>query len=306
MKQSYFFKILFVFLSWSVFISASAQERTVTGKVTDAESGESLPGVTVIIQGTQQGAITMPDGTYSLQAAADDVLVFSFLGYVTEEIPVGNQSVINVTLEDQVMGLDEVVVIGYGQVKKEDATGSVTAIQADEINRGAPVTPEELLTGKTAGVNITSAGGMPGSGSTIRIRGGSSLSASNDPLIVIDGVPVDNEEISGMGNPLSTINPNDIETFTVLKDASATAIYGSRASNGVIIITTKKGTRGAPLRLSYNGYATVNTIDKTVNVLSADRFREIVNEKAPGGVSALGNANTDWQDEIFRTSFTGL
>ncbi len=304
MKQSFLFRILFVFLSWSVFLSVSAQGgKTVTGNVTDAKSGDPLPGVTVIIQGTQQGAITMPNGTYSLQASDDDVLVYSFLGYRTERITVGNQSVINVALQEEVMGLKEVVVIGYGQVKKEDATGSVTAIQADEINRGAPVNPEELLMGKTAGVNITSAGGMPGSGSTIRIRGGSSLSASNDPLIVIDGVPADNEGIAGMGNALSTINPNDIETFTVLKDASATAIYGSRASNGVIIITTKKGRAGAPLSITYSGYATVNTIDKTVNVLSADQFRQVVNERAPSGVGALGNANTDWQDEILRTSF---
>ncbi|WP_016777910.1 TonB-dependent receptor plug domain-containing protein [Anaerophaga thermohalophila] len=301
-KQFNFYKILFLFLGLGFFISASAQEVTVTGTVTEAGTGEPLPGVTVVIKGTQQGAISRVDGTYSVQASPDDVLVFSFIGFKTQEQTVGDREVINVALEPEILGLDEVVVIGYGTVRKEDATGSVTAIEADEINRGAPVSPEDLLNGKTAGVRITNSGGAPGAGSTIRIRGGSSLSASNDPLIVIDGVPVDNEGVSGMRNPLSSINPNDIESFTVLKDASATAIYGSRASNGVILITTKKGREGQPLKFNYHGYATVNTIDKTVDVLDADKFREVVNNVAPGGVSAMGDAKTDWQDLIFRNS----
>lgn len=301
-KQFSFYKILFLFLGLGFSISASAQEMTVTGTVTDAATGDPLPGVTVVIKGTQQGAISQPNGSYTVQATEDATLVYSFIGYTTQEVEVAGQNQIDVAMESATMGLDEVVVIGYGQVRKEDATGSVTAVQADEMNRGAPVSPEDLLSGKTSGVRITSSGGAPGSGSTIRIRGGSSLSASNDPLIVIDGVPVDNDGISGMGNALSTVNPNDIESFTVLKDASATAIYGSRASNGVILITTKKGREGQPLKFNYHGYVTMNTIDKRVDVLDADRFREVVNEVAPDGVSALGNSNTDWQDLIFRNS----
>ena len=300
-KQFNFYKILFLFLGLGVFINASAQEMTVTGTVTDAETGESLPGVTVVIKGTQQGSITDPDGVFTLEAEQGDVLRFSFVGYKTTEVEIGTQDEINVQLSPEVLGLDEVVVIGYGEVRKDDATGSVGTVEADEVNRGAPTSPEDLLNGKMAGVQITSSGGEPGSASTIRIRGGSSLSASNDPLIVIDGVPVDDGDISGMGNPLSSINPNDIESFTVLKDASATAIYGSRASNGVILITTKGGEEGE-VKFNYSGYMTVNTIDNKVDVLSADRFREVVNEVAPSGVDALGDANTDWQEEIFRNS----
>jgi len=188
-----------------------SQVKTITGKVTDAQNGEPLPGVTVVVKGTTIGTATNFDGDYSLNVEPSQVLTFSFVGYTAKDVVVGNESVLNVQLEQSVENLDEIVVIGYGQVKKEDATGSVTAISSDDFNMGAITSPQELVSGKIAGVQITNGGGAPGEGATIRIRGGSSLSASNDPLIVIDGVPVDNDGISGMRNPLSTIHPSDIE-----------------------------------------------------------------------------------------------
>lgn len=201
-----------------------AQQRTITGQVTDAGDGSPIPGVNVIVKGTTSGTITDFDGKFSIQAADADVLVFSYIGYVAAEQTVGAESSLMVSLQASDVGLGEVVVIGYGTVKKEDATGSVTAISSDDFNQGAITSPQDLLMGKASGVLITSNSGQPGSGSTIRIRGGSSLTASNDPLIVIDGVPMNNQNIDGTSNPLSFINPNDIETFTILKDASATAI----------------------------------------------------------------------------------
>src|SRR5690554_8027092 len=212
-----------------------------------------LPGVTVVVKGTQTGTITSPMGDYSLQVNVGDVLQYSFIGFNAEErIIEAGASRIDVALSTSVIGMDEVVVIGYGSVRKSDATGSVDVVSAKDFNRGAITSPQDLLVGKSAGVVITNSGGAPGSGSTIRVRGGSSLNASNDPLVIVDGVPLDNNNVSGSSNFLSFVNPNDIETFTVLKDASATAIYGSRASNGVILITTKKGRAGTPLRITYN------------------------------------------------------
>ncbi|HNU78826.1 MAG TPA: TonB-dependent receptor plug domain-containing protein, partial [Prolixibacteraceae bacterium] len=228
-------------------IAGYAQQKTISGKVTDASNGEPLPGVTVVVVGTTVGTITNFDGDYSLKVDAGQTVSFSFIGFESQRVLIGNQNVINISLEMSTEALGEVLVIGYGTTKKEDATGSVQAVSTDDFNRGAITSPQELVSGKIAGVQITNGGGAPGEGATIRIRGGSSLSASNDPLFVIDGVPVDNDGISGMRNPLSTIHPTDIETFTVLKDASATAIYGSRASNGVIIITTKTGKKGRPM-----------------------------------------------------------
>lgn len=300
-------KVILVLVA--VFASAIsyAQLKTVTGKVTDATSGELLPGVTIVVKGTTVGTITNFDGNFSINAEQGQTLAFSFIGYTSQEIVVGTGNVINVRLQQSVERLDEVVVIGYGQVKKQDATGSVTAISSDDFNMGAITSPQELVAGKIAGVQITTGGGAPGEGATIRIRGGSSLSASNDPLIVIDGVPVDNESISGMRNPLSTIHPNDIETFTVLKDASATAIYGSRASNGVILITTKKGRKGTGLQVSYNGFYSANIRSGAIDNLTADEFRQLVTEEKganSAAVALLGNANTNWQDEIYETAFS--
>jgi iron complex outermembrane receptor protein len=307
-KTNFNFKMVMVFLGLICYHFVTAQEmRTVSGTVTDAASGDPLPGVSVVIKGTTQGTATNFNGEYSIEASSEDVLVFSFVGYFSKEVTVGNQSEINVQLEQDVVGLEEVVVIGYGQVKQEDATGSVTAVSSDDFNQGAISSPQELLTGKIAGVQITSGGGDPGAESTIRIRGGSSLTASNDPLIVIDGVPIDNEDISGMRNPLNTIHPSDIKTFTVLKDASATAIYGSRASNGVIIITTKKGKAGAPLNVDYNGFVSASSRFNEVDALSADEFRAAVQEQYAGNqdaVNLLGDANTNWQDEIYETAIS--
>jgi TonB-dependent starch-binding outer membrane protein SusC len=284
-----------------------AQQKTITGKVTDTRSGDPMPGVTIIIPGTTTGTITNFDGEFTLSINAGQTLAFSFIGYETQQIVVGDQNVYNVRLSLSVESLDEVLVIGYGTTKKEDATGSVQAVSASDFNRGAITSPQELVSGKIAGVQITNGGGAPGEGAMIRIRGGSSLSASNDPLFVIDGVPVDNDGVSGMRNPLSTIHPSDIETFTVLKDASATAIYGSRASNGVIIITTKTGKKGQPLRVNYNGYVSIANKSESIDVLSADEFRAMVNERYVNNANAknlLGSANTFWQDEVYQTAIS--
>jgi TonB-dependent starch-binding outer membrane protein SusC len=302
-------KNLKMFLFLVAFLSATlaqAQQKTVTGNVTDAESGEPLPGVTIAVKGTTRGTITNFDGQYSLDVEEGETVAFSFIGYNPQEFVIGSENVINVQMTLSVIGLEEVVVIGYGQVKKEDATGSVEAISTDDFNPGAITSPQELVTGKIAGVNITSGGGSPGEGATIRIRGGSSLSASNDPLFVIDGVPVDNDGITGMKNPLSTIHPSDIETFTVLKDASATAIYGSRASNGVIIITTKRGRKGTPLGITYNQYFSVGTHANKIYPLSTDEFRSLVQQRYadnPNATRLMGNADTDWQGEIYQPAF---
>jgi len=282
------------------------QQITVTGKVTDALDGTTLPGVNVLVEGTTTGTSTNVDGEYSIRVNPDAILVFSFIGYLEQKIPVDNRTTINVDLEVNVMEIAEVVTIGYGTVKKDDLTGSVAAVTAKDFNRGSITSPQELLVGKTAGVVITTSGGAPGSGSSIRIRGGSSLNASNDPLIIIDGVPIDNSNVSGSSNFLNFVNPNDIETFTVLKDASSTAIYGSRASNGVIIIETKKARAGSPLSVRYDGRTSVATAIKYTDVFSGDEIRKIAYDKidlyGAETLQKLGSENTNWQDEIFRTA----
>ncbi len=282
--------------------SAMFAQKTVSGVVEDEESN-TLPGVNVTLKGTTEGTITDSKGQYSIQVPGNDaVLVFSFVGYMKEEIPVGDRTKIDVALFPDIESLSEIVVIGYGVTKKEDATGSVQAIDSRDFNVGAINAPQDLLTGKVAGVQITSNSGAPGEGSTIRIRGGSSLSASNDPLIVVDGVPLAGGGISGSRNPLNAINPNDIETFTILKDASATAIYGSRASNGVILITTKKSEVGSELKVNYNGKLNAYVSNKRVDVLEADEFRSLIEERHPDRVDMMGDANTDWQDEIYQNA----
>lgn len=294
---------LVAMLSFSI---SNAQVRTITGKVTDSGNGEPLPGVTIVVQGTTQGTTTNIDGDYSINAETGQTLVFSFIGYKPQEVVVADQSRIDVKLAQSVENLDEVVVIGYGQVKKEDATGSVTAVSSDDFNKGNITSAQDLLVGKASGVVITTSGGAPGSGATIRIRGGSSLNASNDPLIIVDGIPIANNDVSGSSNFLAFVNPNDIESMSILKDASATAIYGSRASNGVIIITTKKGKAGRPTTISADVKTSVSTPIKYVDVYSGDEIRNIALSKpelyAPESFDALWNANTNWQDEIFRTS----
>lgn len=309
MKHYYgkFQKLLLLVCAILAVNTAFAQKMTVTGKVTDANDASTLPGVNVSIKGTTSGTITDFDGNYSLEAEKGQTLVFSFMGYTTQELLVSGAKH-DLALEVDSKSLSEVVVIGYGTVKKSDATGSVSSVTTEDFNKGAITTPQELLTGKAAGVSITSSGGAPGSGATIRIRGGSSLNASNDPLIIVDGVALDNNNVAGSANPLSVVNPNDIETFTILKDASATAIYGSRASNGVILITTKKGKAGRPMSIAYNGYTSISTPIDYVDVYSGDEFRKLAYEHRElydvSTFDKLGNANTDWQKEIFRTSIS--
>ena len=286
------------------FVSA---QITVKGTITDSSTGESLPGVNVTVKGTTTGTVTNLDGTYTIKVpSSTSVLSYSYVGYVAQDRVVDNNNVIDISLKPDFETLDEVVVIGYGTVKKSDATGSVATVSSKDFNKGAITSAQDLLVGKSAGVVITSSGGAPGSGSTIRIRGGSSLNASNDPLIIIDGVPIDNNNVNGSSNFLSFVNPNDIETFTVLKDASATAIYGSRASNGVILITTKKGQAGSAMKITYDYSASIASATKFVDVYSGDEMRKIAyDHKDLYGVdsySKLGSANTDWQKEIFRTA----
>ncbi|MEZ4988176.1 MAG: SusC/RagA family TonB-linked outer membrane protein [Saprospiraceae bacterium] len=278
-------------------------QRVITGTVTDAESGETLIGANILVVGTSTGTISDIDGSYQLTLPDGyDLLSYSYTGYATQEIKVGASNVIDVQLSAGSI-LDEIVVIGYGTVKREDATGSVETISSESFNRGAITSTQELIAGKVAGVAITPSAD-PGGGANIRIRGGSSLNASNDPLIVIDGVPVESRGVSGGRNILNLVNPNDVENVTVLKDASATAIYGSRASNGVIIITTKKGALGKKLRVDYNGSFATSSIQKTVDIMTADQFRTVVGEQYPDQTDLLGDANTDWQDVIFQNATT--
>lgn len=288
-------------------LSAGAQSGTtinVKGTITD-NAGETIIGANILLQGTSTGTITDYDGNFTLQVPPDGVLLISYIGYKSQSIPINNRTTIHITMEEDTELLEELVVIGYGTVRKEDATGSVVAVDATKINKGLATSPSALLAGQVAGVSVVSSGGAPGSASNIRIRGGSSMSASNDPLIVIDGVPVDNTTgINGMADPLSTINANDIETFTVLKDASATAIYGSRASNGVIIITTKKG-HGGKLRVAYTGNMSVSTKTGIVDVMDAPTFRNyVINSFGAESqqAAALGNTETNWQNKIFRVA----
>ncbi|HPX08516.1 MAG TPA: TonB-dependent receptor [Tenuifilaceae bacterium] len=285
-----------------------AQEITVTGRVTSAADGEPLIGVTVVVKGTTIGTSTDVNGSFSIKTKAGSTLVFSYIGYKTIELIADGKSPVNVSLEDEFATLEEIVVIGYGTVKKSDATGSVATVGSKDFNLGAITSPQALLVGKSAGVVISAPDGAPGSGSQIRIRGGSSLHASNDPLIVIDGVPIDNKNLAGSSNFLTLVNPNDIESFTILKDASATAIYGSRASNGVIIITTKKGRIGSPMKVTYDVNTSLSAPMAYLPVYTGDEMRAIAHEYpnlyGQDALDRLGDANTDWQREIFRTALT--
>ncbi len=277
--------------------------REIKGIVVDA-SGTPVIGATVVEVGTANGTSTDLNGQYVLRVAdADAAVRVSYIGYKDWQRVASSSDLARIVLEEDLMSLDEVVVIGYGAVKKNDMTGSVVAVKAEEVNRGALTSPQELLRGKVPGVNIVSGDGAPGAGAEIRIRGGASLSASNNPLIVIDGVPVANDAGPGMANGLAMVNPNDIASFTVLKDASATAIYGSRASNGVILITTKKGEGGKP-RVSYNGSVSVKHNFKTMEMMDAAQFKEYILGTCPDladkSEALFGTADTDWQDLIYK------
>ncbi len=305
-------RILLLFISaFTLCGAAYAQQGTITRRVTDA-FGDPAIGVSVLVQGTNNGDITDIDGNYRLtDVASGSVVEFTYIGYHPQQITYTGQSVINVTLIEDSQMLDEVVVIGYGAVKKSDLTGSISVITEKDFNPGIATSAADLLTGKIAGVQITSNGGRAGSGSRIRIRGGASLDASNDPLIVVDGMPIfQGGTLSGASDFLSTINPNDIESMNVLKDASATAIYGSRASNGVIIITTKKGLTktgdGKRVKVNFSSQNSIATIGKKVDIMNAAEFREAVTNYplvTQKHIDYLGSANTNWQDEIYRNAF---
>lgn len=273
-------------------------QKTITGTISDASSGETLIGATISVPNSSIGTSTDIDGAYSL--SVDDAvteLEISYTGYRTVRLTIPQSNILNASLEFGEI-LDDVVIIGYGEIKREDATGSVQSVSSKDFNKGVIAGPQQLLSGKVAGVNITT-DGNPGGSSSIRIRGESSLDASNSPLIVVDGIPL-GDGVGGGRNALNLINPNDIESMTVLKDASATAIYGNRASGGVIIITTKKGQVGAPFAISYNGNISFGNISKKIDVLSPDEFRAAIMENESDNVDLLTDANTDWQEEIYR------
>ena len=299
-------------------------QQTIKGKITDKIAKTPLLGVNIVVKGTANGSISDFDGLYKIKNVnIGDILVFTSIGYNTSEIKV-TSNVLNVEMIESIEALDKVVLIGYGTVKKEDLTGSVDVLSSRDFNQGSIVSADQLLIGKMAGVRITSNGGQPDSAPNIRIRGGSSLSANNNPLIVIDGIPVDNTNPAGVGNPLSLINPNDIESFSVLKDASATAIYGSRASNGVIIIATKKGTTG-DVKYNFSSDVSVSSVNRSIDLMNSSEYVSFVSKYHPTYTNQLGIDDptnkltddpltaategriiydTDWQDQIFRTAIS--
>jgi TonB-linked SusC/RagA family outer membrane protein len=316
MKQPYLAKLRFLLflllgLAGSLGTAWAQASGTVSGRITDTKN-EGIPGVTVIIEGTSLGSSTDVEGNYTIAnvPAGGRVLVISFVGYTTvrQQIAVGEGKTLTVptqALSESATQLGEAVVVGYGTQRRQDLTGAVEQISSKSFVKGQVTNPEQLVQGKVAGVQITDGGGAPGAATQILIRGGSSLSASNQPLIIIDGVPVDNTGIQGASNPLSLINPNDIESITVLKDASSTAIYGVRASNGVILVTTKRGVVGDQVHVTASTQQSVATVAKYANVLSADEFRSLVNANGTSGQKAvLGTASTDWQREIYRPAYS--
>ncbi|MEH0157806.1 TonB-dependent receptor [Limibacter armeniacum] len=301
-------KLLFTFIcALMVPLTILAQDRTITGTITD-ENNESLPGVSIVIKGTTSGTTTDLSGKYTLKLRSEeDILTVSYIGYLTKEIQVGNRSVLDLQMEIDAEQLEEVVVVGYGSMEKKDVTGAMSSVTSEGFNKGAMTSADQLIQGKVAGVMMTPASGEPGGGVNIRVRGGTSLTASNEPLYVIDGFPIDNTAsdpgsgsnlaTSGARNPLNSINPADIESIDILKDASATAIYGSRGANGVIIITTKKGKEGKTA-VNYDGYLGVSNIAKKLDLLTADEYRSIATDAIDQG------GNTDWQDVMTRQAMT--
>ncbi len=299
--------ILFTTTAWA--------QRTVRGTVTASDDGSAIPGVNVVEKGTTNGTVTSADGTFTIAVNDGAVLIFSFVGYTSSEVTVGNQTDLKVSLASDVTALQEVVVIGYGQVEAKDVTGTLVSLKAKDFNPGVIVSPEQLMQGRVAGVQITSNSGEPGAMNTIRIRGTSSVIGGNQPLYVIDGVPVTNDDIGngsagGSGatparNPLNFLNPNDIASIDVLKDASATAIYGSRGANGVVMITTKKGKSGTPA-LDFTYQASLSSITKKYDLLSRDEFLDAYTKYNGATATATldKGGNTDWQDAVLRQAFS--
>ena len=285
---------------------ASKAQDQITGSVTDSKTNAAISGVTVFIKGSKTATQTGANGSYKINATAGSTLQFSYVGYATQSVKVSGTTV-NVSLVQTDSKLEDVVVVAYGTRRKTDLTGAVTQVTAKEFQKGNIASSEQLLQGKVAGLEVTTGGGSAGGGSKLRIRGGASLNASNDPLLVIDGVPVESNGIAGSSNYLNTINPDDIESISVLKDASATALYGSRASNGVLIITTKKGAKGK-VKFNFNTQLSLSQVNNYIDVLSADELRSIVTEHATTTgnntyKNLLGNQNTDWQKQIYQTAF---
>ena len=280
--------------------SLALAQSTISGTVSESENGFPLPGVNVIIKGSSSGTTTDFYGKYQLTANNGDVLVFSYVGYTSQEVIFAGQTVLDIQLSEDASALDEIVLIGYGSVKKEDLTGAVDLITAKDFNQGPIVSAQQLISGKIAGVSVTSGSGAPGDGQTIRIRGNGSLGLSSNPLIVLDGIPLNDGGVGGSRNPLNLINPNDIESMVVLKDASATAIYGSRGANGVIIITSKKGKEG-DFKFNVNASTTIHTAIDQVDVLSTEEFVGVINSTGDTAYTdLLGASDTNWQDEIYK------
>ena len=297
-------RFLFMMMGLLCTLAVNAQTITVTGTVTDT-TGEPLIGASVVAQGQNAATATDIDGNYTIKVNPNASLTFSYVGMNPQTIAVDGKNTLNVELSENSVMLGEVVAIGYGVVKKSDATGSVAMVKPDDVDAGMATSAQDLLVGASPGVVVTTNGGDPTGNATIRIRGGSSLNASNNPLIVIDGVPMSNQDAAGGTNALTMVNPQNIESMTILKDASATAIYGSRASNGVIIITTKKGTAGKP-QVNFAANWHVNTARKTLDLMDGATFADVVRNKiaTDGAIAQLGDANTDWQKEVLRTSFS--
>lgn len=293
LKQVLFLLFLIPVLTWA--------QTKVSGTITDGLTGMPLGGVNVIIKDTSQGTSSDFDGNYIINVTNGQTLVFSFVGYTSREVVYAGQQKLDMTLQEDADLLDEVVLIGYGETTQQNATGAVSKVSSKEFNQGAIVAPEQLLAGKTAGVRITSGSGAPGGGSEIRIRGGASLSGNNSPLIVVDGLPLDQRGVQGVRNQLNAINPNEILDFVVLKDASATAIYGSRASNGVILITTKKGSANQPFKVEYDAKASQGKVFNKLDLLDANQFSKIINDTG-SDASISGTSSTDWQDAIYQTA----
>lgn len=280
--------------------TAAAQDLAIKGKITDGSTNESLPGVNILIKGTSTGTTTDMNGDFTLNAPANATLIISFIGFKTEEVAVNNQTMINVALTATAETLSEIVVVGYGTIEKKDATGALNNVSTKDFNKGLIVGPEQLITGKVAGLQVTPSGD-PGGRADIRLRG---VSLNGEyPLIVVDGVVLaeGGGGVTGVRNPLNFINPSDIATMSVLKDAQATAIYGARGANGVIMITTKSGALGKP-KISYDGLYSASVFTRRPDVFSSDEYRELVSIKAPGNIDDLGTSNTDWLDEVSRVA----